>query len=200
MQWDTKTKNYLCADFQGIWPLSKSWKSDICKIKCRFGIIFFAKRITIMLLNTCQVFIFVQDHLHFFLHFVFSFMEHLFYECPHINTCLHDILTNEGFPFHIIIRHHCIILHLQLLASFFANLMIFFILWLLHLPTSDDNIETGVITIDMEEKKYSAFSVQPREYWRFSLSLLRFFVCRRKKKRKKEMKERKIEKEKNERK
>ena len=52
---------------------------------------FFAKRFTILLLYVCQVSINLQDHLHFFLHFVFSFMEQLFMDDPisylkHTNT------------------------------------------------------------------------------------------------------------------
>ena len=50
--------------------------------KCRFGINFFAKRITILLLYMYQVFIFLQDHLHFFLHFFFTFMEQFFLDDP----------------------------------------------------------------------------------------------------------------------
>ena len=46
--------------------------------KSRFGINFFAKRITILLLYMYQVFIFLPGHLHFFMHFFFTFMEHLF--------------------------------------------------------------------------------------------------------------------------
>ena len=47
--------------------------------KSRFGINFFVKRNTILLLYMYQVFIFLQDHLHFFLHFFFTFMEQLFW-------------------------------------------------------------------------------------------------------------------------
>ena len=43
---------------------------------------FFAKRFTILLLYVCQVFINLQDHLNFFLHFVFSFMGQLFMDDP----------------------------------------------------------------------------------------------------------------------
>ena len=50
--------------------------------KSRFGINFFAKRNTILLLYMYQVFIFLQDHLHFFLHFFFTFMEQLFLDDP----------------------------------------------------------------------------------------------------------------------
>ena len=50
--------------------------------KSRFGINFFAKRNTILLLYVYQVFIFLQDHLHFFLHFFFTFMEQLFLDDP----------------------------------------------------------------------------------------------------------------------
>ena len=42
--------------------------------------ILFAKTITLLLLYMCQVFIFVKDHLHFFLHFFFSFMGQCFNE------------------------------------------------------------------------------------------------------------------------
>ena len=50
--------------------------------KSRFGINFFAKRNTILLLYVYQVFIFLQDHLHLFLHFFFTFMEQLFFDDP----------------------------------------------------------------------------------------------------------------------
>ena len=50
--------------------------------KSRFGINFFAKINTILLLYVYQVFIFLQDHLHFFLHFFFTFMEQLFLDDP----------------------------------------------------------------------------------------------------------------------
>ena len=50
--------------------------------KSRFGINFFAKRNTILLLYMYQVFIFLQDHLHFFLRFFFTFMEQLFLDDP----------------------------------------------------------------------------------------------------------------------
>ena len=40
LQWNTRTKDYLCANFQDIWLSSKSWISDIkyaiSTIKCRF--------------------------------------------------------------------------------------------------------------------------------------------------------------------
>ena len=44
-----------------------------------FESIFFAERFTILLLYMCQVFINLQDHLHFFLHFVFQFYGTTFY-------------------------------------------------------------------------------------------------------------------------
>ena len=50
--------------------------------KSRFGISFFAKRNTILLLYMYQVFISLQDHLHFFLHFFFTFMEQFFLDDP----------------------------------------------------------------------------------------------------------------------
>ena len=51
--------------------------------KSRFGIIFFfVKRNTLLLLFKYKVFIFLQDHLHFFLHFFFTFMEQLFLDDP----------------------------------------------------------------------------------------------------------------------
>ena len=50
--------------------------------KCGFWINFFAKRFTILLLYVCQVFINLQDHLHFFLYFVSSFMGQLFMDDP----------------------------------------------------------------------------------------------------------------------
>jgi len=50
--------------------------------KSRFGINFFAKRNTILLLYVYQVFIFLQDHLYFFLHFFFTLMEQLFLDDP----------------------------------------------------------------------------------------------------------------------
>ena len=50
--------------------------------KSRFGINFFAKRNTILLSYMYQVFIFLQDHLHFFLYFFFTFMEQLFLDDP----------------------------------------------------------------------------------------------------------------------
>ena len=58
---------------------------------------FFAKRFTILLLSVCQVFINLQDHLHFFLHFVFSFMAQLFMDDPIFDilaSCTRTILEN----------------------------------------------------------------------------------------------------------
>ena len=43
---------------------------------------FFAKRNTILLLYVYHVFIFLQDHLHFFLQFFFTLMEQLFLDDP----------------------------------------------------------------------------------------------------------------------
>ena len=40
-----------------------------------------------MLLSLCQIFIFLLGHLHFFLHFFFSFMENLFKKHPIQCTC-----------------------------------------------------------------------------------------------------------------
>ena len=75
---NTRTKDHLCK-FQDIWLSSKSWILDIKFVistkKCRFWF-------TILLLNVCQVFINLQDHLHFSLHFVFSFMGQLFMDDP----------------------------------------------------------------------------------------------------------------------
>ena len=53
--------------------------------KSRFGINFFTKGNTILLLYMYQVFIFLQDHLHFF----FTFMEQLFLVWPYI-SCPHN--------------------------------------------------------------------------------------------------------------
>ena len=50
--------------------------------KSRFGTNFFYKRYTILLLYMYQVFIFPQDHLRFFLHFFFTFMEQFFLDDP----------------------------------------------------------------------------------------------------------------------
>ena len=50
--------------------------------KSRFGINFFTKRNTILLWYLYQVFIFLQDHLHFFLHFFSTFVENLFKKYP----------------------------------------------------------------------------------------------------------------------
>ena len=86
LQWNTSTKDYLCANFQDILLLSKSWILDIkyamSAIKMQIWINFFAKRFTILLLYVWQVFINLHDHLHFFLHFVFSFMGQLFMDDP----------------------------------------------------------------------------------------------------------------------
>ena len=65
--------------------------------KSRFGINFFAKRNTILLLYVYQVFIFLQDHLHFFLHFFFTFMEQLFLDDP-ISFCNMLIWTDLDKP------------------------------------------------------------------------------------------------------
>ena len=78
-------KSYLCANFQNIWASSKSRKLHIKQAISAswFGIFFFLeKRITILLLHRYQVFIILQDHLHFFMHFVFSFMGQLFMDDP----------------------------------------------------------------------------------------------------------------------
>ena len=60
-------------------------RHKICHIYYKnadFESFFLAKKFTILLLYVCQVFINVQDHLHFFLHFVFSFMGQLFMDDP----------------------------------------------------------------------------------------------------------------------
>ena len=49
--------------------------------KSRFRINFFTKRNTILLYIN-QVFIFLQDHLHFFLHLFFTLTEQLFLDDP----------------------------------------------------------------------------------------------------------------------
>ena len=60
--------------------------------KSRFGINFFAKRNTILLLYVYQVFIFLQDHFHFFICiFSFAFFLHFygttFFGWPYIFFC-----------------------------------------------------------------------------------------------------------------
>ena len=51
--------------------------------------------LTILLLYMYQVFIFLQDHLHFFLHFFFTFMEQLFLDDP-ILHCSKHITARHG--------------------------------------------------------------------------------------------------------
>ena len=99
LQWNTRTKEHLCANFQDIGSSSKSWMLDmkyaISTIKMQILNHFFAKRFTIFLLYVCQVFINLQDHLHFFSHFVFSFMGQLFMDDP--ITSWYYQLTNFNF-------------------------------------------------------------------------------------------------------
>ena len=88
LQWNTRTKDHLCANFQDIWLSPKSWILDIkyaiSTIKMQISNQFFRKKFhyTILSLYVCQVFSNVRDHLHFFLHFVFSFMGELFMDDP----------------------------------------------------------------------------------------------------------------------
>ena len=50
--------------------------------KSKYEKYFFVKRITIMMLRMYQVFSSLQGHLHFFVHFFFTFMEYFFIDHP----------------------------------------------------------------------------------------------------------------------
>ena len=96
LQWNTRTKDYLWANFQDIWLSSKIMEigQQTCHIYLEntdFESIFFAKWIIVLVLCMCYVFIFLQDHHNFFLHFVLSFMGHFF-----INDPIHLTVLWEG--------------------------------------------------------------------------------------------------------
>ena len=64
---------------------------------------FFVKRITIMMLRMYQVFSSLQGHLHFFVHFIFTFMENLFHGSPDIYVYELNALISYSFnPYCII--------------------------------------------------------------------------------------------------
>ena len=63
--------------------------------KSKYEKYFFVKRNTIMLFCMYQVFSSLLGHLHFFVHFSFTFMEHLFFWTP-------DITCNNNFVFFLI--------------------------------------------------------------------------------------------------
>ena len=65
--------------------------------KSKYEKYFFVKRNTIMLFCMYQVFSSLLGHLHFFVHFSFTFMEHLFYGHP-IPWELKKICSLNGCP------------------------------------------------------------------------------------------------------
>ena len=75
-----KAKGYLWASFHDIWSLSKSSRLDIHKAILKNYL--YAKINTTLSLYLWQIFIFLLGHLHFFLHFSFSFMVNLFKKHP----------------------------------------------------------------------------------------------------------------------
>ena len=91
LQWNTRTKDHLCKFSKYLVVIKiMNIRHKICHIYYRnadFKSIVFAKRFTILLLYVCQIFSNLQDHLHFFLHFVFSFMGQLFMDDPISTPC-----------------------------------------------------------------------------------------------------------------
>ena len=81
----TKTENYFWASFQITWSIYIKVRNETLTMpylpkisKLGINLFFFAKSNTILLFDMYQVFIFLQDHLHFF----FTFMEQLFLDDP----------------------------------------------------------------------------------------------------------------------
>ena len=81
---------------------------------------FFPKKIHYIVVYVCQVFINLQDHLHFFLHFVFSFMGQLFMDDP-ISVPFHRAILSCVISVPIPRR----ILNPFLLLSFLAHILFF---------------------------------------------------------------------------
>ena len=63
--------------------------------KSRFGINFFVKRNTILLLFVYQVFIFLQDHLHFFLHFSSLLWNNVFWMILYLMSHILAVLNHS---------------------------------------------------------------------------------------------------------
>ena len=70
--------------------------------KSKYEVFFFVKRNTITLFHKYQIFSFLQDHLHFFVHFLFIFMEYLFIVYPIFFTLtqsfLHEYIISPSDP------------------------------------------------------------------------------------------------------
>jgi len=87
LQWNTRTKDYLCANFQDIWLSSKSWILDIkyaiSTIKMQILNQFFRKKIHyIVVISVPSFHQPARSSLFFLAFFFFSFMGQLFMDDP----------------------------------------------------------------------------------------------------------------------
>ena len=86
LQWNTRTKNYLCVNFQDIWSSSKSWKFDIkYSISARKMHIWnkrFCKKNPYIVIVDVSNFHLSARSSSFFSHFFFNFTGHFFMNDP----------------------------------------------------------------------------------------------------------------------
>ena len=86
LQWNTRTKDYLCANFQDIWLSSKSWILDIkyaiSTIKMQILNQFFCKKIHYIVVICVPSFHQPARSSSFFLAFLFTFRGHFFMNDP----------------------------------------------------------------------------------------------------------------------
>ena len=94
LQWNTRTKNYLCTNFRDIWSTSESWKLDIryaisarqTQIRNQF---FFHTKTNDIIVVCVPSFHLPARSSPFFLAFFRHFHGKLFYEWPYICLVLH---------------------------------------------------------------------------------------------------------------
>ena len=82
LQWNTRAKDHLCANFQDIWLSSKSWILDIRYAISTIKMQIFCKKIHYIVVMSVPSFYQPARSFSFFLHFVFRFMGQLFMDNP----------------------------------------------------------------------------------------------------------------------